>query len=197
MLRIKKIYEFTDLTELNFLNKGTIFVISFTFVCGIFIVIQLFLKNLIRLSLIIFITVISDVLIIIIGINEYRKRRKTLRLTSSGLKNYETYDILTDKRYIRRNYSLNFNKNFDFSIYPSNALKITDNNILILSLELITKIILDKSYKNLHFLVKNEKGEDATDVYIHCLDSEIDEIINILTIILKFQEKERYSYKFT
>jgi hypothetical protein len=128
---------------------------------------------------------------IIVGFREFKNRRKVLNINFTNLKRFETYDILTNKRYIRRDYRLNYNKNLDFSLYSSEVLSITDDHILILKFDFVIKLVLDKIDKIIYFLVKNENDEDIADVYIECSDEEVEEIINILKKVLKLEEKKQ------
>ena len=179
---------------LRFINWAIVFMIIFPLlICGIFISIFIILRDIVGIILAICIIIIGELLIIGYTINDYRKKRNSLHLTTQQLKNYKYYDILTNIRYIRRNYHLNFNKNLNFHAYPSEALTITDDFVLILNLDFITKVILDIIYEDIHLVVEKKNNEDASDVYIEYSKDEFVDLIDILTNILSLEEKDRYS----
>ncbi|MFX1316254.1 MAG: hypothetical protein ACFE9T_10350 [Promethearchaeota archaeon] len=179
---------------LRFIKWTVLFMIIFPLlICGIFISIFIVLGDIIGIILAISIIIIGELLIIGYTIKDYKKKRNSLHLTSQQLKNYKFYDILTNKRYIRRNYHLNFSKNLNFHAYPSKALTITDDFDIILNLDFVTKVILDIIYKDIHLVVESKNNKYASDVYIEYSEEEFDDLINILTKVLSLEEKDRYS----
>lgn len=67
-----------------------------------------------------------------------KKVRTTLRLSKSELKNYEFFDILTNKRYIRRNYYLNFEE--DYSAYSEEVYDLVED-VFFLNLKCVSRVI--------------------------------------------------------
>ena len=84
------------------------------------------------------IAVVSTCYFIWIGLKDLKKRRRILKLSDDKLKNYEYFDIITNQRYIRRSYFLNFYK--DYSIYPKDVLEIEDD-VFFLNLKSVRRIL--------------------------------------------------------
>jgi len=58
---------------------------------------------------IVFVIIFDGYCFIWFMIHAYSNMKKRLQLTSKELMNYEEFEVITNKRYIRRNYDLNFN----------------------------------------------------------------------------------------
>ena len=86
----------------------------------------------------VFLMVIGTCYFIWITMNYVKTLRKNLKLSDDKLKNYEYFDIITNQRYIRRSYFLNFYK--DYSIYPKDVLEIEDD-VFFLNLKSVRRIL--------------------------------------------------------
>jgi len=85
-----------------------------------------------------FIMVIEICGLIWITMNYFKKLRKNLKLSDDELKIYENFDIITNQRYIRRNYYLNFQR--DYTAYPKDVLEIVDE-VFFLNLKSVKRVI--------------------------------------------------------
>ena len=86
----------------------------------------------------VFLMVIGTCYFIWITMNYVKTLRKNLKLSDDKLKNYEYFDIITNQRYIRRSYFLNFYK--DYSIYPKDVYEIVDD-VFFLNLKSVRRIL--------------------------------------------------------
>ena len=121
---------------------------------------------------------------------EYKKRKKAVG--GDELKKYEHYEIITNKRYIRRDYKLNFSRNLDFSVYPEEVLDIVEENILFLDLNKVDQVELNYHEKCIYLMVKIDEQDYAASVFIEYKGDEFDEIMKILTENFSFEKKKHY-----
>lgn len=105
----------------------------------LYAIIALIIIGLIWASLfLMFIIVLTTCLLIWINISHNGKRRKKLELSNDELKNYQFFDILTNQRYIRRNYYFNFQRSY--SSYPKDAYEILDD-VFFLNLRYVKRVL--------------------------------------------------------
>jgi len=86
----------------------------------------------------IFLMVIEMSLFIWYPMNYVKKLRKNLKLSDEDLKNYEVFDLITNQRYIRRHYYLNFYR--DYSAYSKDIYEIIDD-VFFLNLKSVKIVI--------------------------------------------------------
>ncbi|MFX1427285.1 MAG: hypothetical protein ACFFBE_12595 [Promethearchaeota archaeon] len=97
--------------------------------------------------------IIDMVLIALAGYN-YKLRKRRLHLEYKQLKNYEQFDIITNKRYIRRHYYLNYKVDLSRYIFEHYIEKIDD--IIFLKLENIKSVIVAHQIKEINFILEDE-----------------------------------------
>ncbi len=136
------------------------------------------------ITLIIFIPTI--VWLIWYTIHTYKKRIETLKLNPTDLKKYEFFDVITNLRYIRRNYFLNFLK--DLSKYPKDALEQV-NDIVFLKLDFVEKVIINHNIGRLLLFVReyNCKYKYDTDFYIEFSKSTFKDLLDKLSDVLNLK----------
>ena len=109
----------------------------------------------------IFITVILTIGVLLIdgllsglAVYNYVKRRNRLHLGYKQLKNYEQFDIITNKRYIRRHYYLNYKVDISRYLFEQFIEKIDD--VVFLNLENIKGVIVAYHIKEITFILEDE-----------------------------------------
>jgi len=148
------------------------------------------------LSLIVFFFISDVVLLFLAGYN-YSKRKKKLNLTYNQLKNYEEFVILTNKRFIRKNYYMNYK--LDLSRYVFENILEYNDDIIFIKLENIKAISIDYLYREIYFLF--EKDSHLSKFYIKFLKKDLKEINEVLKRLkqilnLKKVEKDPHYEKF-
>jgi len=137
----------------------------------------------------VFITVIG----VLLGlyINQYKKMKKVLKVSSTELKSYTIYDVLTNKRFIRMNYILNFHENIDFSVYPLNALY-SNEDIMFLDLNFVEIVYVDRLKQNFQFWVNLSPDKYAKTMALeYFTQAEYGKIIDTLSDILSLEVFDR------
>jgi len=81
-----------------------------------------------------------------------KKIRTILKLSKSELKNYEFFDILTNKRYIRRNYYHNFEE--DYSAYSEEVYDLVED-VIFLNLKCVSRVIFLNKEKIIALEIKD------------------------------------------
>jgi len=179
-----------------YIIKGVIisilFLIIFSFF-ALFIIIfylQIFTKfpfylAFLVIALIIILIQFAIVYIIRSSLKEMKKRRNELGKTDSELKNYKHFNIITNKRYIRRDYYAD--SRFNIKMYKFDAFEVLDN-ILFVSLEKVNKVILNEPYKRVSLLIEEKKSNDQNgyiEFYIFLSDkNEWDSLIEIFNRLI-------------
>ncbi|MFX0135009.1 MAG: hypothetical protein ACFFDN_15315 [Candidatus Hodarchaeota archaeon] len=129
---------------------------------------------------IVFVIIFDGYCFIWFMIHAYSNMKKHLQLTSKELKNYEEYEVITNMRYIRRNYFLNFDKNF--LSYSKRSIE-RINDITFLDLNRIQEIWVSHKIGKIFLRVNIHKGD--TNFYIKFQNDEANEIIKALTEVRK------------
>lgn len=129
--------------------------------------------------------IITEGILIYLAVYNYKKRKKRLQLTYSQLKNYEEFDIITNKRYIRRYYYLNFKVDLSRYVYENYVEQIGDT--VFLKLENIKAIIVVYHIKEINFILEDK----ASKFYIRDLNMELKDIEKALKILIELLNLER------
>jgi len=138
-----------------------------------------------------FLIVLTTSLLIWINISHNGKRRKKLELSKDDLKNYEFFDMLTNQRYIRRNYYYNFER--DYSAYPKDAYEIMDD-IFFLSLRYVKKILF--FFKTSTIGLELEGFEVNKDFPIKFHKDKVSEFPNIRNVLINTLDLEFFEGEF-
>lgn len=181
--------ENTDLTY--FIKMTLIFIIcSFIMVpvCNIYIF--YFIGEIEKLILFLSFIIIDGFLMLLAVFN-YKKLKNRLNLTYRKLKNYKEFVILTNKRYIRRNYYLNFKVNLSRYIFENALEQIGD--VLYIKLEKINKVIVDYNISeiNLHF----QDDPILSPFYIKFKKIDLKEVQEIIKLLIKLLNLVRVEQK--
>ncbi len=149
-------------------------------------------------SIVISSLIVVTVVFIIFLITDFKKLRGK-QLTRTELKNYEQFEILTDKRYIRKNYIWNSKKSL--LEYSKEDLEKT-KDIVFLNLNCVEGIMIHYGKEIIFFLIGDdidyfEEGKDWfwTDFYINFRKSKLNELKDTLEqlnkiMFLELKEKE-------
>ncbi|MFX1316251.1 MAG: hypothetical protein ACFE9T_10335 [Promethearchaeota archaeon] len=166
-------------------------------ILGFIVTLNLF-QSLYVPSIIISSLIIVTVVFIIFLITDFKKLRKK-QLTRTELKNYEQFEILTNKRYIRKNYIWNSKKSL--LEYSKEDLEQT-KDIVFLNLNCVEGIMVHYGKEIIFFLIGDdidyfEEWKDWfwTDFYINFRKSELNELKDTLEqlnkiMLLELKEKE-------
>ncbi|MFX1313649.1 MAG: hypothetical protein ACFFHD_13725 [Promethearchaeota archaeon] len=181
-----------EIVNLVYFIKGIIIFIACSIVIGLILDIYLIynIKAYKVLTLtIVFLTI--DIILILLAFYNYRKRKKRLQSTYKELKNYEEFDILTNLRFIRRNYYLNYKVDLSRYIFEKVVDQIDD--VVFLKLENIKGIIIDYQVKEINFIFNDECNFSPFYIKFMKMNSnEIEEIIEIITQILNLERVEKF-----
>ena len=139
----------------------------------------------------VFITVVLTCYLIWINMKYFKEMRNNLKLNKNDLKNYEFFDILTNQRYIRRNYYYNFER--DYSAYPKDAYEIVDD-IFFLSLRYVKRILF--FFKTSTMGLELEGFEVNKDFPIKFHKDKVSEFPNIRNILINTLDLEFFEGEF-
>ncbi|MBY9005361.1 MAG: hypothetical protein KGD63_01230 [Candidatus Lokiarchaeota archaeon] len=124
----------------------------------------------------------------------YKNLKNILGLSDTELRNYPSYDIITNKSYIKKDFY--FLKDTEFSYFVPDSVKII-NNIFFLKMDYIEKIIVDLKYKTIEILVRGDDDILIREIYIEYSESNLFQIKRTITEILKFEKiKENREFIF-
>ena len=101
-------------------------------------------------------------------------------LSNKELKSYEEFEIITNKHFIRKDYFLNFDK--DFLKYSKGVVK-KIGDIVFLNLDLIQEVWVSHNQEKI--FLKVDINESDTNFYLWFKNHEDDEIIKALTEVRK------------
>lgn len=93
---------------------------------------------------------------------EMRVRRDKLNISDEELKNYSHYDIITNKRYIRRNYYED--ERYDFSIVKSDAFNVINRNLFVTYVK-VNKVIFSEVYRRVLFIIERVKEDQQNEYF--------------------------------
>ncbi|MBY8983225.1 MAG: hypothetical protein KGD57_09770 [Candidatus Lokiarchaeota archaeon] len=179
---------------LKFIYYFILIIIILALICCLFILIVI-------TGYLIFLIIVG---IIILGISAcirsikkgYRNLKELTGLIYGDLKQFPYYEVITNKRYIRKDFYLV--NNTDFSEYEPNSIEIV-NNILYLNMDYIEKIVIDLAYQRIDFLIRGNNDKLFRDIYIEYSEKEYTTIGNILVDILNLEKikenKENILYR--
>ncbi|MBY8988293.1 MAG: hypothetical protein KGD61_07555 [Candidatus Lokiarchaeota archaeon] len=136
--------------------------------------------------------VIAIVYLIIHKIKTNKFIREKLALSPEKLRNYEFFDILTNKRYIRRNFYENFYG--DLSKYSKEVLEIK-KDLIFLNLNRIGKVAIDYLDKEIYLILKGHENEN--DFYLKYSKNELNKIMNALINSLSLVKVDEYPDVYT
>ncbi|MFX1429152.1 MAG: hypothetical protein ACFFCY_03180 [Promethearchaeota archaeon] len=127
---------------------GFCIIIFFTLGC---IYTGLVLRTLIGTLVMFSIGIFGLVLVVLILVRSYKEVTK-IQLTHEQLKEYDFFYIITNKRYIRKDY--HFHSKQNFSKYPKNAFQKVGDTVF-LHFDSVEAIIVDYVFKEVNFKIKN------------------------------------------
>ncbi|MFX0140575.1 MAG: hypothetical protein ACFFDN_43445 [Candidatus Hodarchaeota archaeon] len=129
--------------------KAEIFFILFIIVA---ITIVMILGSIIGVVIILSLGIVGVVYVIIITVKGYRNRMEATQLNREELKEYDFFYIITNKRYIRKDYY--YHEKRDFSKYPKNSFEKIGDTVF-LHFDWIDLIIVDFVLKEINFKIKD------------------------------------------
>lgn len=136
------------LSFVSFSIKAIIFYIGFLMIFYIICVISgIIVGAILMLSL----CILGIIVTIVMTIKTYRTRIKTIPLNRNQLRQYEFFYMITNKRYIRKDYY--YHDKRDFSKYPKNAFEQIGDTVF-LNFECVDRIIVDYVLKEINFKIK-------------------------------------------
>jgi len=150
--------------------------IIFTLFCLIFIIYSFFLGSVIGIMLILSFYTFGLGFLIVAVVKSYRTKTKTIQLNRDQLKEYEFFYIITNKRYIRKDYYYHYKR--DFSKYPKNAFYQIGDSVF-LNFDYVDEILVDYVLKEVNFKIKGFPEGRAFFLEF----KEIDELEKIMEII--------------
>ncbi|UCC18927.1 MAG: hypothetical protein JSV62_12575 [Promethearchaeota archaeon] len=170
-----------------FIRGITFFIICSLFMVPLFAILLFQILEQITAFILIVVFIIIDLLLSLLGIYNYKKRKKRLNLAYNELKNYKEFVILTNKRFIRRNYYLNFKVNLSRYISENLLEKIGD--IIFIKLENIKVVIIEHNVEEINFLFHNELT--LSPFYIKTFKMDSKETSGITELVIKILNLER------
>ncbi len=163
---------------LKFIPYNIIFNIILTLLCVLGILMFFFMVPFLLVGII-----LSNSSIIM----RYRNLKEKLEISYKELKNYPSYLVLTTKRFICKDFYLI--NNAELSEYPSGAIEVV-NNILYLNMNYIEKILVDRPYQVINFIIRGDNGEILSDIYFQYYDIELLKLMEIFIDSLNFEKKK-------
>ncbi|MBN1215598.1 MAG: hypothetical protein JXA99_09140 [Candidatus Lokiarchaeota archaeon] len=136
--------------------------------------------------IVIILLLIYGLFLCISGIQEgYLHIKNISDLSFKELKNFQTYEVITNKNYIIKNFY--FFIDTDFTLFVPESLKIL-NNIIFLSINYIKSVIVDRKYKKIEILVQGVDSKLIRDIYITYSEHEETQLVKLLIDILKLRK---------
>lgn len=182
----------SEIVNLVYFIQGIIIFIACSIVIGLILDIYL-IYNIEEFEGLTLTTVflIIDIVLIWLAIYNYRKRKKRLKSTYKELKNYEEFVILTNNRFIRRNYYLNYKVDLSRYVFENVLEQIGD--VVFLKLENIKGIIIEYQVKEINFVFNDELNLSPFYIkFMRMNSNEIEEVIEIITQILNLERVEKF-----
>jgi len=174
----------------NFIRLGVFLIMFFIILYKLFFYYYMIQGNFFSLMFLIPTLTLGTLTVSLILLKEYKKLSKLLGLSYKQLKYYNYYNILTNKRYIRKNFKLNHKT--DFSVYPVDVVEII-NYTIFLNYEKIERVVLNLNRKIIDFKIKGFTGISNAEFYLEYSKNDLNEIMRVLINTLKLVKKQETS----
>ena len=127
-----------------------------------------------------------------LGKKMYKKLKTRTNMGKNELKNYSEFNVITNYRYIQRDYSINFDSNNRFNTYSYDCFELK-NDIAYAKLDCMNVVFLENLHEQaaicFYFDYNKEKIE-YSDLFIDIEWDKVTEVMKILKEIMKFKRSE-------